>query len=603
MQSPRENLTGAFTPTAADPNAAPPHQAAPGPSNLSPDEQIALGDGLLAIAEQAHTHPETEAFSLSDWLTWLDEEGYDQPGLLKALQTLCQQRLTPEAYQQLNAQAQARVDAPQGLIEAIHHLENQHPELLQELQEIEQGRQSELQAMHATAGGISKKTKIELGAVGGVVGASILTGGLIGFFRAKAREKKASERVFSHLEKAAKTEVDSEIEIDAESIYIRKLNEKAANLIAYVSDKPLEHFQRAPIADRYVVPLLEQTDRQVKDSAVHLATYYKSYWNPYENRPAAKIETRMLATVKPDLYLKNFNKWVQDKHPDLASDYIKIKDIDVKLRQDFESSDDAFEFFKTADNNRVNGFLIEGIRDLGMQEFTGALIEPIQRQLLHNQRLLKEARDKGETSLELEWMNKGMALDLSESKVEEFFASQGDSPIRNAMLNNANSPLKECGVFLKDNKDYHSLLDKFASLELKRSAFVDDLRRKVREGLIDDATRKLKQRALDRSFKPIEELERKLKDEAKTYFRQTWADNRVSLATRVEEAADDAARKEAMKQLADMDDVVDWFESRGETTAQELKDYLRLEAYGELEAIYDAAEEAARNAGSDIEII
>jgi hypothetical protein len=38
---------------------------------------MALGDGLLAISQELKANPEANSHSLTNWLTWLDQQGYN----------------------------------------------------------------------------------------------------------------------------------------------------------------------------------------------------------------------------------------------------------------------------------------------------------------------------------------------------------------------------------------------------------------------------------------------------------------------------------------------------------------------------------------------
>lgn len=128
-----------------------------GEPRLSPAAIVALGDGLIAISNELHTTAAAESHSLNGWLEWLEDEGYDGRPFVEALQGLCRQQLDDAAYAQLQATASARADQPEGMQQAIDHLNERHPALLDEILQIEQTRQEELQVLNARAGGVNMK--------------------------------------------------------------------------------------------------------------------------------------------------------------------------------------------------------------------------------------------------------------------------------------------------------------------------------------------------------------------------------------------------------------------------------------------------------------
>ncbi|MCX5967695.1 MAG: hypothetical protein NTV57_08685 [Cyanobacteria bacterium] len=128
-----------------------------GEPRLSPAAIVALGDGLIAISNELHTTAAAESHSLNGWLQWLEDEGYDGRQFVEALQSLCRQQLDAATYAQLQATASARADQPEGMQQAIDHLNEIDPVLLEEILKIEQTRQEQLQVLNARAGGVNIK--------------------------------------------------------------------------------------------------------------------------------------------------------------------------------------------------------------------------------------------------------------------------------------------------------------------------------------------------------------------------------------------------------------------------------------------------------------
>ena len=120
-------------------------------------ETAILGDGLSAISHELHTTQTSESSSLNNWLQWLDDQGYDREAFVESLQGLCRAHLDGQSYAQLEAEATARSDQPDGMQQAINYFNDFHPALLEQILEIEQTRQQELLVLNATAGGVNMK--------------------------------------------------------------------------------------------------------------------------------------------------------------------------------------------------------------------------------------------------------------------------------------------------------------------------------------------------------------------------------------------------------------------------------------------------------------
>ncbi|MCX5968971.1 MAG: hypothetical protein NTV57_15285 [Cyanobacteria bacterium] len=366
-----------------------------------------LSEGLLAIAEEIHNQPEAEAHSLSHWLTWLDEEGYDQPGIARALQQLCQQRLGAEAGQQLQAQAKARADDPQGVPSAIEHLSQNHPELLEELLAIEQTRQEELQRIHAMAGGLSKFTRNTLiaGAVGIAFGSVCMH-----FVNKKYAEKIA--RLQSDFNELQAIRQDP-IQIQQE--FSRKfMDELSLNPLDIHTSKTVRLFK----------PLTSMSDNEIDTIATcaYRGHFQAACITASDMHP--EINARLMRIQLPDHYIQGLNKWASTEEGkaaklllslqnDAEHTYKKIKDIDRDLLSKYESSEFVRTFMKT------EIYFDNVARDAGIQAFAAPVKAYYTRQLKETRNLLQEKAANGAFTEEETFFDKHVIIDLSPDAVRD----------------------------------------------------------------------------------------------------------------------------------------------------------------------------------------
>jgi len=452
--------------------------AAAAPHSLSGDQMTVLGDGLLAITRELQERPEAKASSLSQWLTWLGNEGYDQAGFCAALQHLCQQRLSSEACQQLLAQASARAEAPQGLPEAIEHLSGQHPELLDEILELEQRRQSELERLLATAGGMKKSTKIEIGAgiyVGLGVGIGAVGAGRA-YFKQKAFDKMAGEAL-----DRMKQATDKHWDEMAQEENIEKCHE---------IKKSAETIYRL----QYRMPLVKQEAQQISIYSDMCTILIKNaHCNPdldplKHSRIASELETRMMACMQPEVYLNKIKEWAirEEKIDRDIHEFQKIADFDIQLRREFEASDFANEFIlklvKARAARDAEALIKEGViprwRDFGTQHFLNQMRDRFEAKLLRTQKMLLEdlKNNKKKLASELragaEEENAFFDLDLSDASVKSLVNEMGEAGLRQAARENlhkffnAGDRIFEDSYLKKAIEPYENKMNKIKNLEI-----------------------------------------------------------------------------------------------------------------------------------------
>jgi len=137
-----------------------------GHAPVSSDTITILGDCLNAISKELDANDDAESRSLSSWLQWLDEEGYDARQFAETLQGLCREQLDQEHYTQLEATAFAIAEQPGGMRQAINFLQETHPVLLDLILTIVKDRQQDLSSLNSSTGGLNvKKMGIHLGEV------------------------------------------------------------------------------------------------------------------------------------------------------------------------------------------------------------------------------------------------------------------------------------------------------------------------------------------------------------------------------------------------------------------------------------------------------
>jgi hypothetical protein len=133
---------------------------------------------LAAISSQVH-HEDRASLerSLQDWWQWLDDEGFQRDVVASLFRQVSGATIGAEALQALEGQIKTHREEPQGLPSLIELLHQEHPNLAQELENLETLALTEEQQLHQRAGGL---TSGQRGAVaGGVIGGALLTAGTI----------------------------------------------------------------------------------------------------------------------------------------------------------------------------------------------------------------------------------------------------------------------------------------------------------------------------------------------------------------------------------------------------------------------------------------
>jgi len=563
--------------------------AAAAPPCLSGDQMTVLGDGLLAITRELQERPEAKASSLSQWLTWLDNEGYDQAGFCAALQHLCQQRLSSEACRSLLTQARARAEAPQGLPEAIEHLSGQHPELLDEILELEQRRQSELERLLATAGGMKKSTKIEIGA-GIYVGLVVATGS-IGAGRAYFKQQAYARMAEEALDRMGK-------ETSAHFNEIAKDCQKCHEI---------KHSAEKIYRLEYRMPLVVQEAEQIKTYAFCCSTVIQhAHTNPSldpfkHSRIASELETRMMACMQPKVYLGKIKEWakIEQKIDRDIHEFQKIADFDIQLRREFEASNFANEFIlkliKARDTGDDDAFIKEGVntrwRDFGAQHFLSKTRGLFETKLLETQRKLLEDLKNNKKNLASELRaganeeNSFINLDLSDASVRSLINEMGEAGLRQAAKENIDKFFEPTISNFGD-----SFLNRAIEPYLaKRDKFIKDLEANE----LDAEARRLRLREFELS--PENEVYTKFykklglsSPNIQEFFRDKWEIERDKIIQSINCAVEEKAKKEAENQLAALDDYQDWVNSELKKDTDLLRDFIAADAGKDIRKAYEA---------------
>ena len=580
------------------------HEPAPGNGPkpepcLSPDQELVLSEGLLAIAEEIHNQPEAEAHSLNHWFTWLDEEGYDQPGIARALQQLCQQRLGAEAGQQLQAQAKARADDPQGVPSAIEHLSQNHPELLEELLAIEQTRQEELQRLHAMAGGLSKFTRNTLiaGGVGIVLG--------LGYgVHLERRTSKEIARLQAGLRQTAVSELESidnpviqsavshpEVDRDIAEWNINIDGIKCEELISLKTMK-------------YAIPITEMrhpdiyaTAVKVKSTVLHLYDYSSTDY-------LTDINARLFKGERPVEYLRSFNEWIISKEgktfselkniaSNISDKYSKIKDIPHELRHHFEGTKFVRETMLA-----MKG--AEDFRDPGLQHFFSPLIKHYENQILANQVKVITAKAEGPLTEEIEHLNSQLELDITPEAIRNTMKTFGDEPYKIAIKGQgwvfkAAAKTDTWRANCEEYQQARQLLDPYNNNKKEAEAI---LKSRLRDNEISQAEHDAQKKLLEDP--DLERLESKLQgledDLIFDDIHPALIQERDLIARAI---ADTAAEDQDLKsmltnKLEDLEDIPSWIESKSETFLSKFISQVRGEAGREFRKALDKAQKAAR---------
>ena len=555
---------------------------------LSPDQELVLSEGLLAIAEEIHNQPEAEAHSLSHWFTWLDEEGYDQPGIARALQQLCQQRLGAEAGQQLQAQAKARADDPQGVPSAIEHLSQNHPELLEELLAIEQTRQEELQRLHAMAGGISKYGKVGIPVVGFSLGLAYFiykerqTTKLINKMKAnlvrQAPNITGRESATSFLEHNMEITITKKIE----KTYYEVQNMKYEDLISEGSHK-------------LAVPLNTMSPSDIKLQAEILSGKFVKAASHYDKSPvAAELQATILRLRKPKVYLAEFNNWMQLKEKEVSADatheasdilresrtefsdvthdiYKNINDIPRDLRKEFHRSEYIQQRLIGDIKGETNGRI----------HFFQTLVEKdIHSTLQANHAELKAAVDRGADLSSYEKINNSIDFDFTDAGIKLAYSKNGEAALA------------------KYSKEY------LCEAVIARGGLSIDEIFVNRNPLIIEAKQLLNNPKLDKTLKVNLRRQLTKTSEIEPLIQQIYIDDRAELFSQILKTTDNTIKNQLENEL---DDPLIWFDKSIDKNIAIVDHWIEGEAcksfQGALNAAKDSLKAAERDAGGAGRII
>ena len=579
---------------AAAADSSSPERRPSAPPCLSPAQVTALADGLLAIAEEVHSHPEAEAHSLSDWLTWLDEEGYDQPGIEAALQQLCQQRLDTEAYQQLQAQARTRLHEPQGITNAIAHLSEAHPQLLEEILEIEQTRQRELDTIHAMAGGISKFARNTL--IAGGVGIAC---GLVGmhFVNKKYAEKIARlQSDFNELQAIRQDPGHIEREF-----FSKLSNELSINLH---TSKTVRLFK----------PLTAMSDREIDTiaSCAYQGHFKAACITHSDMHP--EINARLMRIQLPDHYIQGLNKWTSteegkaaksllDLHNDAEHTYKKIKDIDRDLLSKYESSTFVRDFMKAA----IYGDRVA--RDAGIQAFANPVQAYYTRQLKETRNLLQEKAANGAFTEEETFFDKHVIIDLSPDAVRVALNRDFETAYRYWLANPPNV-LQNWEDMPAAWKSKSKVLE---DAHPKIKTYKDGLQPQIgsiwndfKQGVITEAEREKKLKTIKNDvYQDCDSDLRSMKCEffAKVIKPSYFGDRDKIIAdiSQAESLNDNARIAKLRKDLEDLEDFPSWIEGKADQVGSDFDRFVKTETTKVAESLRNGLRKIGREADQIVE--
>ena len=304
-----------------------------GEPRLSPAAIVALGDGLIAISNELHTTAAAESHSLNGWLQWLEDEGYDGSHFVEALQSLCRQQLDAATYAQLQATASARADQPEGMQQAIDHLNEIDPVLLEEILKIEQTRQEQLQVLNARAGGVNKKNPYicTVEAMGGL-------GVGVGIYKL----------VQKWCRRPAEAVVDREVVREGEMVHaeVRAGEREAVNVVQEDPQAQAERLQREAFPELHqlkeggAITLKKDVrnifDEDIVKTALDFSTAHRQLFTKSYGKDLMENETTRLYHQSSDIkkLLKEHTVKLLKENPDLLRD--SERQIDAYAEQIIE---------------------------------------------------------------------------------------------------------------------------------------------------------------------------------------------------------------------------------------------------------------------------
>lgn len=593
-------------------------------------QSIALADGLLAIGEAMAGNPELEAQSINDWLTWLDQEGYDPKGLMEALVNLGQHCLAADDWQQLQTTARQEASLPDGIPRSVEHLEQAHPQLLKEIQAIAQARHQELDSLNGMAGGMKKTPAGALISMG----AGLFVGGLYYAYLSKKTDKAIREMqqamedarrvntdiltIEPHLQNLSQATAALEQDDDTKAanrvaldFLDKRINEQVAERYRegqLLVDQPgfvnLRNLELQTLETamkqttlRFPIPLSEMNAKQIEMTAFGLNTRYNLHRFAEQSQIGRDIEAKVYKAKSPDEYLREFNKWFALRAENRLIDeelehqesrllgtaendeqkWERIVDIDNKLRREFEASEYMTKIIKVAN---------------GAQNFWGSFNDRIQAEVSKLQTRLREAKANGTYADTEEELDNYYRIDLSEGVVRAMLASHGDQPYADYMAPFAARYAGLQEEFQRLDEVTHPVLNRFKTLNSRaRKVYADNRRffeadeafknldREELQSLINASMPTLKSCLEDPQALGEFSAKKFLGDKrGEAFIEWTYKKERAEVAQKVEAAVGEA--KDAYQdELDNLDDVVTWYEKRIMGKAvHAFQDYLQANA-------------------------
>lgn len=369
--------------------------------------------------------------------------------------------LSVDDYKQLVALARQKANAPNGYPSAIDYLSQHHSGLLEQILVIERSRQEEIESIHATAGGLSKKAKIGLIAGAVYVGVGVFGGavGTVGYLRAKAREEAKDllvNEAHDLLVNQAQDRVDP-IKFDPFGREHLKSGDRPIDEI--IAEKTL----------RLQVPLIRQSDAQF-DRTVDSVVFQlnQTNWHPLHSSFTSEIFTKALRSSHPSLYLDQFNEWLRLLQNEASTDiktatsnlkgdilssatekYGSIKDIDNDLLHQFDSSDFAKMFWKDVENGKFLS-IVSG-NGGGFWRFCKPVKQKIYDQFSSLRSRLNEAASMGELSEADNYLNNHVDFDYSDGYIRSLFASSENSAVTELIISRHHLSLEPFDKIFSEN--------------------------------------------------------------------------------------------------------------------------------------------------------
>ena len=354
--------------------------------------------------------------------------------------------------------------------------------------------------------------------------------------------------------------------------------------------------------------------------------------NPLEHsRIASEVETRLMATMQPEIYLRKMKEWAElgKKIDGDIHEIKKIADFDIQLQREFKASDFADDFIlkvkkssfefqhKRAYNEDISikfDFIEEGVikewRDFGSQHFVGKIQDKFRDKLMQTQQKLLDEFNNNKKKLASEARradgeNSFFEIDLSDASVKSLMDDDVcEAGLRYAAKENIAKFIDVKSLLFNDFKD--TFLTDVMEPYLTRKA---NMLKGLEERTLDEEAQRLHIREFERTpeNKVFEKLETMLRldgtSAAQKFALRKWGIERDKIIKSINDAVDDQAKKEAKKQLAALDDFQDWVDNKLKKEISLLEEFLEEDAAKDIKKAYDAvlaAEEKALEAERNI---